>query len=204
MLETRISLLRRVRNLADGRSWNEFHAIYRPLIFSYLRGLGVREHDAYDLTQEVFRRLMVRLPTFELDRGQGRFRSYLWKMARNALVAGIREKEVRDRAEEEWVRRSCEAEESESRRLARIDALEKRRKILEAVLPRARAKASKTAWKCFKGRVVHRRPVAEIAAELGITANTVSARSSEVMKDVRRLCAEIEGGEDDGRDLDPS
>jgi Sigma-70 region 2 len=59
---TRITLLERVRNLGDGRSWAEFHAIYRPLISGYLRGLGLKEHDADDLTQEVFRRLMAILP----------------------------------------------------------------------------------------------------------------------------------------------
>jgi RNA polymerase sigma-70 factor, ECF subfamily len=201
MLETRITLLGRVRNLGDGRSWHDFHAIYHPLIFGYLRGWGIKEHDANDLTQEVFLRLIAILPSFELDRGSGRFRSYLWKMTYNALVAKTRWKKVRDGAEEEWRRRFCQAE---SRRLAGIIDPEPRRPVLEVVLPRARANASPTAWKCFEGRVVHGRPVAEIAAELGIAANTVSARSSEVMRDVRRLCAEIEGGHDDGCDLDPS
>lgn len=39
---TRISLLIRIRNLADGRSWDEFDAIYRPLISGYLGGLGIK------------------------------------------------------------------------------------------------------------------------------------------------------------------
>ncbi len=68
MCETRLSLLARVRNLGDGRSWDEFHAIYRPLIFGYLRSMGLNEDDAQELTQEVFCRLMRILPTFELDR----------------------------------------------------------------------------------------------------------------------------------------
>jgi RNA polymerase sigma factor (sigma-70 family) len=200
MLETRVSLLLRVRDLGDGRSWDEFHAIYRPLIFGYLRRLGIKDHDANDLTQEVFSGLMAILPTFELDRSNGgRFRAYLWTMTRNALVAYIRRKQVRDRAEEEWKRRFCRAE---SRRLAGIVDPEPDPRILEVVLPRALANASPTARKCFEGRVVNRQPLAEIAAELGITANSVSARSSEVMKDVRRRCAEIEGEQDDGCDLD--
>jgi hypothetical protein len=33
MSETRLSLLARVRNIGDSRSWDEFHAIYGPLIF---------------------------------------------------------------------------------------------------------------------------------------------------------------------------
>jgi RNA polymerase sigma-70 factor (ECF subfamily) len=187
--------------LGDGRSWDEFHAIYRPLIFGYLRGLGIKEHDANDLTQEVFSGLMAILPTFELDRGKGRFRSYLWKMTRNALVAYTRRKKVRDRAEEEWRRRFCQAE---SRSVAGIADPEPDPKILEVVLPQALANASPTARKCFEDRVVHGRPAAEIAAELGITANYVYVHSSRVKQDIRRVCAELEGGQDDGCDLDPS
>jgi RNA polymerase sigma-70 factor (ECF subfamily) len=197
MPETRVSLLVRVRNLGDGRSWDEFHAIYRPLIFGYLRGWGIKEHDANDLMQVVFSRLMAILPSFELDRGKGRFRSYLRSMTRNAMVAEIRGKKARDEAEEEWVRRSCEADESECRRLAVISDLDRRRRILEDVLPRVLANVSETARKCFEGRVVHRRPAAEIAAELRLTSNCVFVHTSQVMKDVRRLCAEIEGDQDD-------
>ena len=76
MSETRVSLLMRVCNLRDGQSWREFHAIYRPLIFGYLRGLNIKEHDADDLTSEVFWRLMRFLPRFTLNRQKARFR---WK-----------------------------------------------------------------------------------------------------------------------------
>ncbi len=204
MSETRLSLLVRVRNLGDGRSWGEFHAIYRPLIFGYLRGLGLREHDADDLTQEVFRRLMVILPTFELDRRQGRFRTYLWRLTHNILVDRARRREVCDRAEGEWVRRFRETDEAQSRELEQAWVLQHRRRILEVVLPRAREKASATAWACFEGRLVHRRPAAELAARLGITPNAVYVYASRVLQDVRRRCAELEGETSDGCDLDLS
>lgn len=204
MSETRLSLLVRVRNLGDGRSWGEFHAIYRPLIFGYLRGLGLKEHDADDLTQEVFRRLMVILPTFELNRRQGRFRTYLWRLTHNTLIDRARRSAVRDRAEGEWVRRFREADESQSRELEKAWILQHRRRILEVVLPRAREKASATAWSCFEGRLIHRRPAAELAARLGITPNAVYVYASRVLQDVRRRCAEIEGETSDGCDLDLS
>jgi RNA polymerase sigma-70 factor (ECF subfamily) len=203
MSRTRITLLERVRNLGDGRSWGEFHAIYRPLISGYLRGLGLKEHDANDLTQEVFCRLTAILPTFELDR-RGRFRTYLWRLTYNTLVDRARRRKVRDRAEEEWVRRFSEADESESQKLKEIFILEHRRRILKVVQPQARAKASARAWACFEGRLLHRRPAAEIAAELGIEPNAVYVYAHRVLQDVRRRCAEIEGEMDDGCDLDLS
>jgi RNA polymerase sigma-70 factor (ECF subfamily) len=200
MCETRVSLLMRVCNLGDGRSWSEFHAIYRPLIFGYLRGLNIKEHDAHDLTQEVFWRLMRFLPRFTLNRQKARFRTYLWKLTYNTLVDRARRKKVRDRAEDEWVRRFCESDETESRKLEVTFIWRHRQRILEVALPRVRAKLSPTAWACFEGRLIQRRAAAEIAAELGITSNCVFVHASRVLKEVRRRCAEIEG--EPGDDLD--
>jgi RNA polymerase sigma-70 factor (ECF subfamily) len=204
MTETRLSLLARVRNLGDGRSWDEFHAIYRPLIFGYLRSMGLKDHDSHDLTQEVFCRLTNILPKFELDRRRARFRTYLWKLTYNTLVDRARRKKVRDRAEEEWVRRFSEANESETRKLEELWTMQHRKRILEVVLPRVRATTSRTAWACFEGRLVHRRPAAELAAKLGISANAVYVYASRVLQEVRRRCAEIEGEHGDDCDLDLS
>ena len=193
MCDTRQSLLARVRNPRDGRSWDEFHAIYRPLIFGYLRSMGLKDHDAQELTQEVFCRLLRILPTFELKPRKGRFRTYLWRLTYNTLVDQARRRKVRDRAEEEWVRRFSEVDESESRKLEEAWTIQHRKRILEVVLPRVRETTSRTAWACFEARLVHRRPAAEIAAKLGITANAVYVYASRVLQEVRRRCAEIEG-----------
>src|SRR4051794_41027871 len=117
MSETRLSLLVRGRDLTDGESWRQFHAVYQPLIFGYLRSLGINEQDANDLTQEVFCRLLAILPGFELDRKRGRFRTFLWKLTYATLVDGARRKKVRNRAEDAWVRQFRDIDESEGRRL---------------------------------------------------------------------------------------
>jgi RNA polymerase sigma-70 factor (ECF subfamily) len=202
--KTHFSLLERVCNLRDDRSWSEFDAIYRPLIFGYLRGLKVQEHDAHNLTQAVFCRLMVSLPKFKPDRQKGRFRTYLWRLTYNTLVDGARRRKVRDRAEEEWVRRFREADESESRILERMFLDRHRRRILGVALSRVRTRVSPMAWACFEKRVVHGRPASEIAVELGITPNAVHVYTSRVRKEVRRHCAEIEEEPGDDFDLEVS
>jgi RNA polymerase sigma factor (sigma-70 family) len=202
--ETRLSLLARVRNPADGRSWRDLHTVYQPLIFGYLRSLGVKEHDAHDRTQEVFYRLMTILPTFKLDRRRGRFRTDLWRLTYTTLIHCVRRKNVRDRAEEEWVRRFTGPDESASRKLKETWILQHRKRILEVVLPHVRAAVSSKAWACFEGRLVHRRAAAEIATELEIAPDAVYVHASRVLKKVRRRCAEIEEELGDGRDLDLS
>ena len=174
------------------------------MIFGYLRGLGLEAFDADDLTQEVFRRLLAILPTFELNRERGRFRTYLWKLTHNTLIDGARRKRDRDRAEKEWVRRFCDVDESESRELEGIFIERHRKRILEVILPQVRATVSSTAWACFEGRLVKGRPGAAIAAERGITANVVYVYASRVLQEVRRRCAEFEEERDDGSDSDLS
>jgi RNA polymerase sigma-70 factor (ECF subfamily) len=202
MPETQLSLLDRVRNLGDGPSWRMFHEIYRPLIFGYLRGLGIKPHDAEDLTQEVFERLVAILPKFQLDHRKGRFRTFLWRLTYNTLVAGARWRKVRDRAEDEWVRRFSEADRSRRRELEWIFLREHRRRILEVALPQARARMSAMAWACFEGRLVQGRPAAEIAARLGIKPQSVYVYASRGLGEVRRRCAEIEGELGDDWNLD--
>ena len=68
MMETRSSLLRRVRNPADTAGWQEFVTLYEPLLLAYVRKKGLTEPDASDVVQEVLARLVKVLPDFELQR----------------------------------------------------------------------------------------------------------------------------------------
>ncbi len=201
---TRVSLLIRVRDLADGPSWGEFDAIYRPLIFGYLRRLGLGAFDADELTQEVFSRLMKKLPTYELDRQKARFRTFLWKVTYHTLVDRARRQKVRDEAERQWMRKFRETEESIRRKHEEEWRLMHRRRLLQVVLPWVQSQTSPRLWTCFEGLMLLDRPAKEIAAELGLSKNSVYVYSHRVLQRIRDRCARIEGEHDDGDDLEPS
>ncbi len=100
------------------------------------------------------------------------------------------------------MRRFSEADESQSRKLEEAWTIQHRKRILEVVLPRVRETTSPAVWACFEARLVQRRPAAEIAAKLGISANAVYVYASRVLQEVRRRCAEIEGELGDGGHFD--
>jgi hypothetical protein len=66
-----------------------------------------------------------------------------------------------------------------------------RQQILAMVLPRVRSVTSSTAWTCFEQRLLRDRPASVIAAELGISAQTVFVYASRVLKAVRKQCAAL-------------
>ena len=52
--ETRASLIVRLPDPADTRAWDEFAAVYAPLVYRLARRHGLQPADADDLVQEVF------------------------------------------------------------------------------------------------------------------------------------------------------
>lgn len=188
MLETRLSLLDRVRNPDDVVAWSEFVELYRPLLLAYVRKRGVSEHDALDVVQDVFTRLVPALRRFRLDHQRGRFRTWLWQVAHSALTDWQRHGLVRARAEHEWLEQHDPAVAGHGDE--DWDELYRRR-ILEVVLERVRAAANATSWACFEGRVLLDRPAAEIASELGVSVNLVYVNASRLLNRVREACAEF-------------
>jgi RNA polymerase sigma-70 factor (ECF subfamily) len=190
MSETRVSLIERVRNQQDSVAWAEFFTIYRPLLVAYVRKRGVSEHDAADVVQEVFSRLVPALADFQFDAQRGRFRTWLWRVTHNTLADWGRRRAVRARAEQEWAEQGgAEMHQEQNDRQSGVEWDELyRRRILVVVTERVRATTQSATWSCFAGRILEGRPAAEIAAELGISVNAVYVNASRLLARVREEC----------------
>jgi RNA polymerase sigma-70 factor (ECF subfamily) len=79
---TSITLLQRLKRPDNSAAWERFVALYTPLLFHWLRGAGLNEHDAADLVQDILAKLVVKLPTFEYDPSQS-FHGWLRMLALN-------------------------------------------------------------------------------------------------------------------------
>lgn len=185
MAETRLSLIERVRDNGDAAAWSEFFAIYRPLLIAYVRKRGVSEHDAADVVQDVFARLVPALSRFEFDPQRGRFRTWLWRVTYNALADWGRRGAMRDQAEREWIDLHETVDDNHSD--VEWDQLYRRR-IMEVVMARVKASTQPITWACFEGRILAGRPAAEIAAETGVSVNAVYVNASRLLARVREEC----------------
>ncbi len=84
-LETRLSLLARVRDAGDDDAWSEFERRYSDLVLRYGLARGLQFADAEDVRQVVFLRLARYLRNFAYAPARGRFRSYLGAIVRNVI-----------------------------------------------------------------------------------------------------------------------
>ena len=198
---TNTSLIRRVRNRDDERSWAEFVAVYQPLPHSYVRGRGVAEVDVGDLVQDVFIALLRALPKFKLDHRKGRFRTWLWQVTMNAVADHQRRRRAQERARTASRNRLSPTFDGTDEADAEwVDA--HRRRVLEVCMAAVRADTAPRTWHCFEERVLKGRPAAVVAEEVGITANSVCVNAGRVLDKIRARCADyLEEFDDEDRRL---
>lgn len=82
---TRHTLLMKVINGKDEKSWEEFVYYYKKFIYLLTRRLGLGHHDGEEIVQQVLTQLWKKLPDFEYRTGS-RFRSFLYTMTYNSVM----------------------------------------------------------------------------------------------------------------------
>lgn len=198
MLQTNTSLIRRVRDASDARSWAEFVSLYEPLLVGYVKSRGLSEADSRDVVQEIFITLLRTLPKFDLDHRKGRFRTWLWQVTMTGIADHFRRRKPHERAKDAWVERArLEGDANLPDEADPEWETAHRKRVLEFVLPKAKAQSQPKTWHCFEERILKGRPGPEIAKELGITANAVCVNAARVLEKVRTLCAEVDEEFDD-------
>jgi RNA polymerase sigma-70 factor (ECF subfamily) len=176
-------LLARVRDRTDAAAWAEFVDVYGPVLRAFVRRNGVAAADVPDVVQDIFARLVPALARFEFDPSRGRFLTWLWRVTCNAAANWRRKQASRSRAEAAWCGdRSAAVAEPDTREAGEPV---RHRQLLNQVLAEVRETTSPATWACFEGRVLHDRPAAELATELGVSLNAVYVNACRVRARVR-------------------
>jgi DNA-directed RNA polymerase specialized sigma24 family protein len=79
---TRVSLLLRLKARDNSQAWQEFTAIYRPILLRYARACGLDAHDAEDIAQECLAQVNLSIERFEYDKRRGGFKRWLRVMVK--------------------------------------------------------------------------------------------------------------------------
>jgi RNA polymerase sigma factor (sigma-70 family) len=180
--DTRPSLLLRVRDANDGDAWDEFAAIYRPVILRLAKIKGMQDADADDLAQQVLLAVSHAVERWEPDASRGRFRTWLHTVANNAilnaLTRGIRDRAAADESIDALLQQRPDRDGPDSDLLR----TEYRREIFSRAAQQIRTEFTDDTWNSFWLTAVDGVDVDVAAIQLGRTRGSVYASRSRVMK----------------------
>ncbi len=184
MFTTPPSLLERIARDPSREAWQQFVDLYTPLLFGWCRRLGLGEHDAADLTQDVFAVLVEKLPAFRYDPQQS-FRAWLKTVLLNRWRNLRRQPPGPAHAGPADLEDVAGPQEA-----ALFEEEEYRQALVSRALALMQAEFQPATWRACWEFVVRDRPAAAVAAELGISINAVYLAKSRVL---RRLREQLDG-----------
>ncbi|HXJ57502.1 MAG TPA: sigma-70 family RNA polymerase sigma factor [Verrucomicrobiae bacterium] len=91
-IRTRASLLIRLKNLDDDKSWHDFFETYWKLIYRVARQVSLTDAEAQDVVQETMVHLAKKMPAFNYDPAIGSFKSWLLIKVRWASIEQLRKR----------------------------------------------------------------------------------------------------------------
>lgn len=185
---TRVSLLLRLKADDNSRAWQEFTAIYRPILLRYARACGLDAHDAEDIAQECLAQVNQSIGRFEYDKRRGGFKRWLRVMVKRRVINRLRK------------RHECQAESGVFRRPQEREGLpeDEFEKIwldehLRYCLGRLRDEIEPRTCEAYQRLALDGWSVEKVCRTFDITANNAYVIKSRLTARLRELMVEIIG-----------
>ena len=186
--ETRASLILRLPDGADVQAWDEFAAIYGPLVYRLARRQGLQPADADDLVQEVLSAVSRSVEGWLHNGQRGPFRAWLLRIARNTAINFLtrrRHQPIAAGGSDAAFKLALAADPAAE--LSGDFDLEYRRELFRWAADQLRDVVSETTWQAFWRTSVEEHSVERVAQELNMSVGSVYIARSRMMSRLREL-----------------
>ncbi|MBI4580000.1 MAG: sigma-70 family RNA polymerase sigma factor [Planctomycetes bacterium] len=194
---TQTNLLSAVKDSQNREAWGQFYRIYAPMLRNFGRRLGVSEVDLDDLTQEVLMIAHRSLRDHVYDPAKGRFRMWLFGIARRQALAVLRARGRRTRVQHvpqaDGVDLLAQIEDPRTdQTMQEIWQQEWRYALLDEALRQIRPDVGENEYHAFVLYAVDRKPVQAVADQLGISPSSVYVYKARVLGAIQKWVEQFE------------
>ena len=189
LLETRSSLIQRLKATINGESWEEFFHTYWELIYNVARRAGLNETDAQDIVQETVFKIHNSLDKFEYNRRRGSFKGWLRTVTRSRLAEHFKKQQRRPARLEPLTEDGDllrDLADPDGPELERIWNEEWHRNLIQAALTRTKQLTSPKQFQIFRCHYIDEWTVRETCRTLNVNAAQVYMAKQRVGKIFRQ------------------
>ena len=194
---TRKSLIARLENWEDQRTWDEFYQTYWRLIYSVGLKAGLRSEEAFDVVQETILSIAKQSKKRLYDPEQGSFKTWLMNMTRWRINDQFRKrKKDTAMAGGEWDNdRKTDVidrfEDPKGDLLERMWDVEWKKNLADAALAGVKAQVSPKQYQIFDYYVVKQWEAKKVQAHLGVSMAQVYLAKHRVGAVLKRELAKL-------------
>jgi len=196
--KTRKSLIARLDNWEDQRTWDEFYQTYWRLIYAVAIKAGLRPEEAFDCVQETILSIAKQSKKKLYDPEQGSFKTWLMNMTRWRINDQFR-KRKKDTAmiEGEWAddRKTAvidRVEDPNGDVLERLWDVEWKKGIADAALSRVKSQVSPKQYQIFDYYVIRQWDADKVQEKLNVSMAQVYLAKHRVGAVLKKELAKLE------------
>jgi RNA polymerase sigma-70 factor (ECF subfamily) len=196
--KTRKSLIARLENWEDQRTWDEFYQTYWRLIYSVAVKAGLRQDEAFDCVQETILTIAKQSKRKLYDPKQGSFKTWLMNMTRWRINDQFRKRKkdtAMAGAEWETDRKTSAIDRVEDPAgdvLERLWDIEWRKNVADAALARVKAQVSPKQYQIFDCYVIKQWEASKVQEKLNVSMAQVYLAKHRVGNVLKRELAKLE------------
>ncbi|MBX3739638.1 MAG: sigma-70 family RNA polymerase sigma factor [Akkermansiaceae bacterium] len=196
--KTRKSLIARLDNWEDQRTWDEFYQTYWRLIYSVAVKAGLRADEAFDCVQETILSIAKQSKRKLYDPEQGSFKTWLMNMTRWRINDQFRKrKKDTAMAGGEWDNDRKTAvidrvEDPNGDLLSRLWDVEWKKNVADAALSRVKAQVSPKQYQIFHYYVIKQWDAKKVQDHLNVSMAQVYLAKHRVGSVLKRELAKLE------------
>ena len=196
--KTRKSLIARLDNWEDQRTWDEFYKTYWKLIYAVGLKAGLRSDEAFDVVQETILSIAKQSKKNMYDPEKGSFKSWLMNMTRWRINDQFRKRKkdtamnIGDWEDEDGKTSVIERiEDRQSGTLERLWDVEWKKNLADAALAKVKAQVSPKQYQIFDCYVIREWDAGKVQEQLGVSMSQVYLAKHRVGKILKKELAKL-------------
>lgn len=181
-------MLSRLAERSEG-AWLDFVQVYEDALMRFCISRGLSREDAADVCQEVLAALDKNLVNGKYDPDKGRFRNWLFRIARNISVNKYCERAKQVNAGGGTSIQQLVEGMPDNNDVSQAIEYEYRCSLVSIAAARIRPQIGEGNWRCFWETAINGRSPGEVAAELGMSIGSVYTAKCRMISRIRKVVA---------------